>query len=123
MSHEQNMPKDGAVDQWHSHAGEAPAQTSHGEIHPALIALFGVIGTALVVASMVAIAIYFQQEVRSQVVEVVEGTNVAVDYLERSATWEAELTSYGWIDQESGTVRIPLDAAAQYVSEEYESQR
>jgi hypothetical protein len=95
----------------------------HGEIHPALIALVGLVGAVFTVCSIIAIAVYFNHETRLQVEEVVEGTNVAVEYLESTARWDAELSSYGWIDEEAGTVRIPVDEAASIVAQEYESLR
>jgi hypothetical protein len=123
MTESHNFENEPAVDQWHAHRGEDPSQESHGEIHPAFIALIGVIGTAFILSSIVVITIYFQETTREQVVEVVEGTNMAVDYLERSARWDAEKTSYGWIDQEAGIVRIPVDLATTLVSQEYENQQ
>ncbi|MFG0256745.1 MAG: hypothetical protein ACF8GE_02470 [Phycisphaerales bacterium JB043] len=123
MTEAHTFENEPAVDQWHSHTGEAPSQESHGEIHPALIALVGLVGAVFVIATMVVLAIYFNQETRAQIEEVVEGTNVAVEYLERSARWDAEQTSYGWIDQEAGVVRIPVDAAVSIVAREYESQQ
>jgi hypothetical protein len=41
----------------------------------------------------------------------------AVDLANLRAAEEANLDSYGWIDQNSGTVRIPIDRAMQLLLE------
>ncbi len=106
-------------DAWHDHQGEAAPQEVHGETNPMFIAALGVVGFGVLLVSIVLITIYFNQVVRSEKVQKIERADVAREYSERRAYWEAELTSYGWVDQQAGVVRIPLDAAIEGVVEEY----
>ncbi|MFG0274250.1 MAG: hypothetical protein ACF8QF_04250 [Phycisphaerales bacterium] len=106
-------------DAWHDHSGEAAPQEVHGETNPMFIAALGVVGFGVLIVSIVLITVYFNQVVRSEVVQKVERADVSREYTERRAYWDAELTSYGWVDQEAGVVRIPLDAAIERVVEEY----
>ena len=84
---------------------------------------FGLVGFAFTVVTIVAIVVYFDQVVRSEVVVKVEQTNVAGEYQAKMATWEGELSSYGWVDAQNGVVRIPFDRAAELVAQEYSQQR
>jgi hypothetical protein len=106
-------------DEWHDHTGEAAPQEVHGETSPMFIAALGVVGFGVLIVSIVLITIYFNQVVRAEQVQKIERADMARDYNERRAYWDAELSSYGWIDQENGVVRIPLDRAIESVVEEY----
>jgi hypothetical protein len=44
--------------------------------------------------------------------------NPAQDFQKFFATQQAELDSYGWVDQENGTVHIPIERAMQKLSEQ-----
>lgn len=106
-------------DPWHDHAGEAPPQETHGETSPLFIAGLGVVGFGVLVVSIVVIVIYFNQVVRAEKVQKIERADMTVDLRQRRAVWEAELSSYGWINEEEGAVRIPIDRAIESVVEEY----
>jgi len=45
-------------------------------------------------------------------------SNPARDFQKFYATQQAELDNYGWVDQEKGTVHIPIERAMQKLSEQ-----
>ena len=83
-----------------------------------MIALVGVTGVILTVASIVGLqALYYNYELR-----LFERKVVSEPYLEadsRLAQQESKLNSpYGWIDQEKGVLAIPIERAKQLVVRE-----
>lgn len=113
----------GAIDDWHDHAADPKPQHVHGETSPVVIAGIGLVGFAFVIVTIVAIVIYFDQVLRNEVVVKVEKTNVAGEYQAKMATWQGELSSYGWVDAQNGVVRIPAERAAELVAQEYSARR
>lgn len=112
-----------ADDPWHDHAGEAPPQEVHGETSALFIAGLGVVSFCALLVCIGLIAIYFNQVSRTEFIQKRERTDVAGEFRERSARWNADLTTYGWVDESSGVVRIPLDAAIERVAQEYGQQQ
>lgn len=110
-------------DAWHDHAGEAAPQDVHGETSTMFIAALGVVGFGVLVLSILLITVYFNQVVRAEKVQKIERADVARTYLERRAYWEAELGSYGWIDETTGAVRVPLEQAIEAVAAQYAENR
>lgn len=108
-----------ADDAWHDHSGEAPPQEVHGETSALFIAGLGVVSFCGLLVCIGLLAVYFNQVSRAEIIQKRERTDVAREFRERSAGWNAELTTYGWVDENNGVVRIPLDRAIELVVQEY----
>lgn len=112
------------TDQWHSHGSpdEPHAQDAHGEISgPALMAwlllLFvGVFGAIIV------LVFYFERS-QQRVVAVRTEIDMGQSVRQQLATEMGELTSFGWIDQAAGVVRIPIDQAMEETVRFYREQQ
>ncbi len=109
-------------DAWHAHPGEAPPQHSHGTVTPAAIMAVGLIGFLLVVACVVVITQYFTMESQRELASKQE-VSIGAEYRSLAATWDQNLREFGWADAEAGTIRIPIEAAADKVAREYAGQR
>lgn len=109
------------VDAWHAHQGEAPAQAVHGETHPITIALVGIIGFAVIIASILILAGYFNVMLSQEKVVKHEQWDVRGEARSSQAQWTQELNSYGWADAQAGLVRMPIDQAMHAVAQEYAS--
>ena len=94
-----------------------PATTEGSDIKSRLIALYGLVFTVIVVVLLLWLHDYFFA-VRNDAVQrnVLEPANPRL--LELRATEAAVLGTYGWVDQEKGIVRVPIDRAMELLVRE-----
>lgn len=92
-------------------------QKTRTDTNNLIIVVSGVLGVVILVVMLVWLRSYFfatrNEYVREQVLTV-ENPKLQ----ELHAREEMELNSYGWVDQENGVVRIPIDRAIELLANE-----
>jgi|GEM_PF-1242082 len=105
-------------DEWHAHTGEAAPEESHGSVAPAAIFAVGLVGFLVVVACVLVISQYFIMQSQKQIAMKQE-VDISSSYRSTRASWEEQLSGYGWADPAAGKVRIPIDVAITKVATRY----
>lgn len=111
-------------DNWHQHtAAEGVAQHAHGAQASAkalgitfLVMVFGVIATILVLIA------YFNTAFSTYKASQTEGTAIMKPAFEAKLAAREQLDSYGWVDRDARTVRVPVSSAMQKVIADYQKQ-
>lgn len=109
-------------DSWFRHDSNEPThQSAHGETKAWGIVAF-MAGT-LVFVVVVSYLAYFYYEglTRDRLVSFQEAQTPSAEQISMRAEWSARLSKYEWADAQTGTVRIPLDAAKKRVIQLYAS--
>ncbi len=111
-------------DAWHHHTtAEGAPQPEHGAHASAralgLTFIVMVLGVIFVILVLVA---YFNSYVSSFRAERQEGTTAMRPAFEDKVAAHRRLGEFGWVDQASGTVHIPLDHAIDRVVDQYRAQ-
>jgi len=94
-------------------------KTTHQDTNTRVIFTAGLVGAVLFVIALVWLKSYFflvRNEVEEQQVLTVNNPKLA----DLRAREQEELTTYGWEDKETGTVRIPIERAMELVAREQE---
>ena len=110
-------------DDWFKHdASEPQHQEMHGKINPLGIMLT-LLATLVVVAvtMIVVLKFFFDPAIYQNKAERLEArtAQIAAPAQEKLANWESDLGSAGWVDSNTGVVRLPLEVARQKVMQEY----
>ena len=90
---------------------------THQDTNTTVIAVAGLVGAVLLVIALVWLKSYFFL-VRNQVEEKQVLTVDNPKLKDLHAREHEELTTYGWVDKEAGTVRIPIERAMELVAAE-----
>jgi len=90
---------------------------THQDTNTALIAAAGLVGAVLLVIALIWLKSYFYL-VRNEVEETQVLTVDNPKLKDLRAREREELTTYGWVDQDKGTVRIPIERAMELVAAE-----
>ena len=92
------------------------------DLNVPMIATVGAVSVILTIASVLAVqALYFIYANSETERKVVQAPTANAD--SRLAEQEAQLSRYGWVNREEGTVTIPIDRAMQLVVEDYRLRR
>ena len=129
MSEHQHTPEPVETpDAWHKHAAaEGAPQPEHGSrVNPigAGLTLLGI--TFAFVFLLLVVMLYFQSyktQLTAERTEQVTPTQ-RTEYITLRSQAQTRLRQpAGWIDRETGTVRLPIDRASELVIEEYKGMR
>ena len=102
--------------------GEHPHSYDHTEPKYSLLWIIGAAIVILLIFVAIGIQMYYERTETAAVEErVLRQENWNLQHLRRAE--QQELTSYGYVDQKAGTVRIPLDQAMRLTIEEAASGR
>lgn len=115
----------GHADAWHHHtSAEGVPQTEHAAtidttmMFKILVLIFGFTAVFILITIL-----YFNVTVRRQKEAVVETTGNAVGYNQMRSLMETDLATYGVVDAEKKTVRIPVERAMERVVRQYSANR
>lgn len=95
-------------------------KATHQDTRTGIILGVGILCVVLFVISLVWLRSYFYQvrnEVEQQQVLTVSNPKLK----ELHASEQEELNTYGWVDKDKGTVRIPIERAMELVAKDAES--
>lgn len=108
------------TDEWHTHGGGEPApQSSHGDVSPKLISIT-LITSFIAVFVIIALFTYmFKIDVDAAKAQAHE-VDTGASYVELSSRAKAELAGVGWMDEQAGLVRAPIELAMKDVVATYE---
>jgi len=110
-------------DEWFRHsAAEQTHQEAHGSTrtHAILASLFFTL--VLVVVVGVVVFHYFQSQARILQTTLQEAATPRDAYVAATQNWNNQLSTYGWVEEKDGPVRLPLDVAIERVVDVYKSQ-
>jgi hypothetical protein len=108
------------TDSWHKHGGadEPSPQVAHGEISGGallawlLLMFVGVFGAIIVL-------IFFFEQWKDREVAIRTEVDLGSVTRQQIAVDVAELNTYGWVDQASGVVHIPIEQAMETTLQMY----
>lgn len=108
-------------DQWHRHAAEEGVpMAEHGAIaSPGTLARAWVVICLTVGITVLVLAVYFENYNTAIKHRLIETTVLSKGFNEYKSLNEKDMTSYGWADATAGTVRLPMDKAAERTIEKY----
>jgi len=109
-------------DAWHRHGAEedAPQAEHAAQVNTVALAVVFVGMSVSVVALTVIVAVFFQRHIttlRQERVEIVSPiADIQLDY---RAQTTRELATYGWVNEEAQTVRVPIESVYDTIVQEY----
>ncbi|MEM1071552.1 MAG: hypothetical protein AAGB48_01080 [Planctomycetota bacterium] len=123
MAHQQTPPMEHSVDAWHAHAADEPQpQAEHAsQINRGVLLIVFVAMVVSILVMVIGLTIFYnysQAQLRAERIE-----NVVEYERYYQPTYrlpgEANVATYRWLDNNEGTVQIPVERAAARVAERY----
>jgi len=117
LEHEHTPP-----DAWHRHSPDegAPQAEHASQVSTVGLGVVFVSMTVMTVVLVVIVAMFFQRHIadlRRERVEIVSPiADIQIEYRQEA---NRELTTYGWVNEEAQTVRVPIESVYDTVVQEH----
>ena len=110
-------------DEWFRHgSGDPHHQEAHGSTRTRAILAFLAFTVVFVIVVGALVFSFFESQARILKSSINEASTPREEYVGSMTRWESELSTYGWVAQEGGAVRLPLDEAIERVVVQYRTQ-
>jgi len=116
LEHEHDHP-----DAWHRHTAEEGAPQAEHASRVSALGVSVVLGAlTIAVVAVIIVSVIYLNSYRSRLIAERQDTTASRDnYLAYRAQSEAELSGYGWANQNEGLVVIPIDEAGKEAMDLY----